>query len=85
MRNSHIRRLIVKKSDDSILGITILRSAVGNIPSQGIDLAEVELPGETPSENIGKLQMIICPYCQTTFEDKEKIDKHMNTVHLLNC
>ena len=85
MRNRHIRRLIVKKSDDSILGITILRSAVGNIPSQGIDLAEVELPGETPSENIGKLQMIICPYCQTTFEDKEKIDKHMNTVHLLNC
>ena len=85
MRNKHIRRLIVKKTDDSILGITTLRSAVGNIPSQGIDLAEVELPGETPSENIGNLAMIICPYCQTTFEDKEKIDKHMDTVHLLNC
>ena len=29
-----------------------LRSAVGNNPSQEIDLAEVELPGETPSDNI---------------------------------
>lgn len=85
MRNRHLRRLIVKKQDGSILGITTLRSAVGNIPSQGIDLAEVELPGETPSENIEKLTIIICPYCQSTFEHKEKIDEHINTVHLLNC
>lgn len=85
MRNRHIRRLIVKKLDDSILGITSLRSAIGNIPSQGIDLAEVELPGETPSDNISKLATIICPYCQSTFEHKEKIDEHINRVHLLNC
>lgn len=85
MRNRHLRRLIVKKQDGSILGITTLRSAVGNIPSQGIDLAEVELPGETPSENIAKLAIIICPYCQSTFEHKEKIDEHINAVHLLNC
>lgn len=85
MRNRHLRRLIVKKQDGSILGITTLRSAVGNIPSQGIDLAEVELPGEMPSENIGKLAIIICPYCQCTFEHKEKIDEHISTVHLLNC
>ena len=85
MRNGHVRRLLVKKADGGISGITTLRSAIGNIPSQGIDLAEVELPGETPSENIGKLAVIICPYCQSMFEDKEKIDKHMDTVHLLNC
>ena len=85
MRNRHMRRLMVKQPDDSILGITTLRSVIGNIPSQGIDLAEVELPGETPSENIGNPAMINCPYCQTTFEDKGKIDKHMDTVHLLNC
>jgi CBS domain-containing protein len=84
MRNRHVRRLLVKKADGGISGITTLRSAIGNIPSQGIDLAEVELPGETPSENVGKLAVIICPYCQSTFEDKEKIDKHMDTVHLLN-
>jgi CBS domain-containing protein len=60
MRNRHIRRLLVKKQDGSVLGTTTLRSAVGNIPSQGIDLAEVELPGENPSENIGKLAVIIC-------------------------
>lgn len=85
MRNRHIRRLLVKKQNDSILGITTLRSAIGNIPSQGIDLAEVELPGESPSENIAKLAAIICPYCQSTFKDKEKIDEHINTDHLLNC
>jgi CBS domain-containing protein len=85
MRNRHIRRLLVKKADGSILGISTLRSAIGNIPNQGIDLAEVELPGEIPSENIGNLAVIICPYCQSTFEDKRKIDKHMDTVHLLNC
>jgi predicted transcriptional regulator len=85
MRNKHVRRLLVKKADGGISGITTLRSAIGNIPSQGIDLAELELPGETPSENIGKLALIICPYCQSTFEDKRKIDKHMDTVHLLNC
>jgi CBS domain-containing protein len=55
MRNRHVRRLLVKKADGGISGITTLRSAIGNIPSQGIDLAEVELPGETPSENVGKL------------------------------
>jgi signal-transduction protein with cAMP-binding, CBS, and nucleotidyltransferase domain len=85
MRNRHMRRVMVKKPDGSILGITTLRSTIGNIPSQGIDLAEVELPGETPTENIGKPAAIICPYCQTSFEDKGKIDKHMDTVHLLNC
>jgi CBS domain-containing protein len=85
MRNRHVRRLLVKKADGGISGITTLRSAIGNIPSQGIDLAEVELPGEIPSENIGKLAVIICTYCQSTFEDKTKIDKHMDTVHLLNC
>jgi predicted transcriptional regulator len=85
MRNRHVRRLLVKKAAGGISGITTLRSAIGNIPSHGIDLAEVELPGETPSENIGKLAVIICPYHQSMFEDKEKIDKHMDTVHLLNC
>ena len=85
MRNTHIRRLLVKKQDDSILGMTTLRSAIGNIPSQGIDLAEVELPGESPSGSTGKLAMIVCPYCQSTFKDKEKIDEHINLAHLLNC
>ncbi|HET7389857.1 MAG TPA: CBS domain-containing protein, partial [Nitrososphaeraceae archaeon] len=42
MRNRHIRRLIVRQQDGTVLGITTLRSAIGNIPSQGIDLAEVD-------------------------------------------
>jgi signal-transduction protein with cAMP-binding, CBS, and nucleotidyltransferase domain len=75
MRNRHMRRVMVKKPDGSILGITTLRSTIGNIPSQGIDLAEVELPGETPTENIEKPAAVICPYCQTSFEDKGKIDR----------
>ena len=82
MRNRHIRRLLVKKQNDSILGITTLRSAIGNIPSQGIDCP---VKAHQKSENIAKLAAIICPYCQSTFKDKEKIDEHINTDHLLNC
>jgi uncharacterized C2H2 Zn-finger protein len=56
-----------------------LKRIIGNIPSQGMDLAEVEVPeGKKGSE-------IICPYCLQKFEDKEKTSKHINDVHLLNC
>ena len=45
MRNKNIRRLLIKKTG-KVIGIVTLKRIVGNIPSQGIDLAEVELPKE---------------------------------------
>lgn len=78
MRNKHIRRLPVKKMG-KITGIVTLKTIIGNIPSQGIDLAEVESPKGREKE------IIICPYCQQRFEGKDKIVQHIDNVHLLNC
>lgn len=78
MRNKNIRRLPIKKIG-KVTGIVTLKRIVGNIPSQGIDLAEVEFPKEAKGKEI------ICPYCQQKFEDKDKTSKHIDDVHLLNC
>jgi signal-transduction protein with cAMP-binding, CBS, and nucleotidyltransferase domain len=78
MRNRYIRRLPIKKAG-KIIGIVTLKRIIGNIPSQGMDLAEVEVPeGKKGSE-------IICPYCQQKFDDRDKTSKHINDNHLLNC
>lgn len=78
MRNKYIRRLPIKKAG-KVIGIVTLKRIVGNIPSQGIDLAEIELPkGRLGNE-------ITCPYCQRRFEDKDKISQHIDDAHLLNC
>ena len=77
MRNRYIRRLPIKKAG-KVIGIVTLKRIIGNIPSQGMDLAEVELPkGKKWTE-------IICPYCQQKFEDKDKTSEHINDNHLLN-
>lgn len=78
MRNRYIRRLPIKK-EGKVIGIVTLKRIVGNIPSQGIDLAEVELPKGRPGNEI------ICPYCQQKLEDRDKISYHIDKVHLLNC
>ena len=77
MRNKNLRRLPIKKTG-KVTGVVTLKRIVGNIPSQGMDLAEVELP-------IRKGNEISCPYCQQKFEDRNKISKHIDDVHLLNC
>ena len=86
MRSKHIRRLAVKKSsdqqasNDAISGVITLMSIVGNNPNQTIDLPEVELPSSSafPARKI----MIICPYCQSKFEDKDQLSKHIDRIHL---
>ena len=78
MRNRYIRRLPIKKAG-KIIGIITLKRIIGNIPSQGMDLAEIEVPnGKKGSE-------IICPYCLQKFENKEKTSKHIDGIQLLNC
>jgi CBS domain len=73
MRNRYIRRLPINK-EGNVIGIATLKRIVGNIPTQGIDLAEVELPTGSPGNEI------ICPYCQQKFEDRDKISYHINKV-----
>lgn len=78
MRNKNIRRLPIKRTG-KVTGIVTLKKIVGNIPSQGIDLAEIEFPRGAKGNEI------ICPYCQQKFEDKDKTSKHIDDAHLLNC
>lgn len=88
MRSKHIRRLpVIKKKKISssgdensvITGIVTLMSAAGNIPSNNIELAEVEVPRDViEKENI----QIVCPYCQSRFENKLEMSKHIDRIHI---
>ena len=55
-------------------------SIVGSNPNQNIDLAEVELPSN--STITGRKIMIICPYCQSKFEDKDQLSRHIDRIHV---
>ena len=62
MRSKHIRRLVVTKDDTSsspssdrkhVIGMVSLVSITGNIPSNNVDLAELEVPPDIiQKENI---------------------------------
>jgi CBS domain-containing protein len=88
MRSKRIRRLAVKKSSSNqqdnntttISGVVTLMSIVGSNPNQNIDLAEVELPSR--STVTGRKIMIICPYCQSKFEDKDQLSRHIDRIHV---
>jgi signal-transduction protein with cAMP-binding, CBS, and nucleotidyltransferase domain len=81
MRNKNIRRLAVQKmKGGKITGIATLMSIVGNIPSQNIQLAEVQLPKGLIE---GGRAIISCPYCTSTFESKDEISRHIDEIHLL--
>jgi CBS domain-containing protein len=81
MRSKHIRRLVVKNAGGSnnITGTITLMSIVGNIPSDKVDLAEVELPASVIQREGAK---IICPYCQSQFKDKAEMSKHIDRIHI---
>jgi CBS domain-containing protein len=79
MRTKHIRRLAVKKAGGKIAGILTLMSIVGNVPSDKVDLAEVELPTNLIEREATK---IICPYCQSQFKDKAEMSKHIDRIHI---
>ena len=79
MRTKHIRRLAVKKAGGKIAGILTLMSIVGNVSSDKVDLAEVELPTNVIEREATK---IICPYCQSQFKDKAEMSKHIDRIHI---
>jgi CBS domain-containing protein len=80
MRSKHIRRLVVKKAGgNDITGIITIRSIIGNVPSDKVDLAQVELPTNVIEREATK---IICPYCQSQFKDKAEMSKHIDRIHI---
>lgn len=90
MRSKHIRRLMVTRkltdnrdgidsSREHPIGVVTLMSITGNIPSNSVDLAELEVLGDViQKENI----KIICPYCQSKFENKAEMSKHIDQIHV---
>jgi hypothetical protein len=82
MRNKNIRRLAVQQMKGrNITGMATLMSVVGNIPSQSKELAEVQLPKDLIAGGRG---IISCPYCNSTFESKNDITRHIDESHILN-
>jgi CBS-domain-containing membrane protein len=79
MRKKHIRRLAVIDTTRKITGTITLMSIVGNIPSENIDLADIELPDEVIGMKAAK---IICLYCQSRFESKLEMSKHIDRIHI---
>ena len=80
MRSKHIRRLAVKKAGgNDITGIITLTSIIGSVPSDKVDLAQVELPTNVIEREATK---IICPYCQSQFKDKAEMSKHIDRIHI---
>jgi len=72
MLKNGIRRLPIVKQG-RVIGIMTLRSVIGNNLSKSTELAELELPG-----NVN----VICPYCQSRFESKDDLSKHIDRLHL---
>jgi signal-transduction protein with cAMP-binding, CBS, and nucleotidyltransferase domain len=75
MRKKGIRRLPITK-EGAIVGILTLRSVIGNSSSKNIELADVELPEKTTEFKV------MCPYCQSRFDSKEDLSRHIDRLHL---
>jgi hypothetical protein len=55
-------------------------TVVGNLPSESVDLVEIESP--FPGKAVENKISIVCPYCESKFEDKDDLSKHINQFHL---
>lgn len=74
MRKKGIRRLPVL-DNGSIVGIVTLMSMVGNTLNEKVELAELEIP-HSATLKVG------CPYCESKFEDKNELSRHIDGIHL---
>jgi CBS domain-containing protein len=107
MRSKHIRRLLVtssqkreepessstvKQDSNGVVPIGIVTlSIAGNLATEHLDLAEVEIPlsvyknssafAGTKNIDSGRI-MIVCPYCESKFDNKKDLSKHINRIHL---
>ena len=83
MRSLKIRRLLVvrrEKTKEVQLGLVTLMSIIGNVPTESLDLAEIESP--SPGKAVEKVVVIVCPYCESKFENKSDLSKHIDRIHV---
>jgi|SRR5919112_5680768 CBS domain-containing protein len=83
MRSLKIRRLLVvrrEKTKEVQLGLVTLMSIIGNVTTESLDLAEIESP--SPGKAVEKVVAIVCPYCESKFENKADLSKHIDRIHV---
>ena len=83
MRSLKIRRLLVvrrEKTKEVQLGLVTLMSIIGNVPKESLDLAEIESP--SPGKAINNVVVIVCPYCESKFDNKADLSKHIDRTHV---
>jgi CBS domain-containing protein len=70
MAKNEIRRLVVKE-DKKIVGVISQRAVVGDVHGADVSIAEIDMP-----------KGVLCPYCGSTFENKEELSKHIDRMHI---
>ena len=53
-------------------------SMVGNTLNEKVELAELEIP-HSATLKVG------CPYCESKFENKNELSRHIDGIYLGNC
>lgn len=70
MSKHNIRRLAVIE-DNKVIGIITQMSVIGNIKSHEEPMPLIDIP-----------KGILCPYCQSKFDSKEELSKHIDKIHI---
>ncbi len=73
MRKNGIRRMPVAKGG-KVVGMLTLKSIIGDSHEKSIELIDVELPTATST--------VVCPYCESKFDNKQDLSKHIDRLHL---
>jgi len=64
----------------SPVGAVTLMSIVGNMPTESLELAEIESPNA--GSTVEQVIRIVCPYCESKFDNKADLSKHIDGIHL---
>jgi CBS domain-containing protein len=81
LENTHLKSGETQIESKSVvpIGAVTLMSIVGNIPGESLELAEIESPN---SQKLSQVIKIVCPYCESKFENKDDLSKHIDRIHL---
>ncbi len=69
-----------KSRTTAVVGVITLMSIFGNSPDQSIELANIEVPSSSVAAT--RKVLIVCPYCESKFENKDDLSKHIDRIHV---
>ena len=69
-----------KSRTTAVVGVITLMSIVGNSADQSIELANIEVPSSSVAAT--RKVSIVCPYCESKFENKDDLSKHIDRIHV---